>query len=193
MATAPANQRGEVPHARLQVVFLPAQPFDRHPVSGHAEAAAHEFDERKLVSTGAGTTKHHPLHTGCRCRLISCGGAPPPLYRRGEGALSSVGCEVEGNRMAGWPFPSHRQITAKFCLDGSGGVPGGGAKLCGGGGTTELPMANKLYVGNLSGGTTGPNLGQLFAQHGAVDSAEVICDSKTGESKRFGFVQMASA
>jgi len=54
-------------------------------------------------------------------------------------------------------------------------------------------MTAKLYVGNLSGDTTGLQLGQLFAQHGAVDGAEVIIDSETGESKGFGFVQMGSA
>ena len=54
-------------------------------------------------------------------------------------------------------------------------------------------MASELYVGNLSCDTTGPQLGQLFAQHGAVESAEVVVDSETGESKGFGFVQMGSA
>lgn len=54
-------------------------------------------------------------------------------------------------------------------------------------------MASKLYVGNLSSDTTGPQLGQLFAQHGAVESAEVVLDSETGEGKGFGFVQMGSA
>src|SRR3982751_1090743 len=53
-------------------------------------------------------------------------------------------------------------------------------------------MGSKLYVGNLSYGTTGSDLEQLFAQHGSVTSAEVIQDRDTGRSQRFGFVQMSS-
>ena len=53
-------------------------------------------------------------------------------------------------------------------------------------------MGNKLYVGNLSYNTTGSDLEQLFAQHGTVQSAEVIADRDTGRSKGFGFVEMSS-
>src|SRR5213595_3601594 len=53
-------------------------------------------------------------------------------------------------------------------------------------------MGSKLYVGNLSYNATGSDLEQLFAQHGAVQSAEVISDRDTGRSKGFGFVQMGS-
>jgi RNA recognition motif-containing protein len=53
-------------------------------------------------------------------------------------------------------------------------------------------MGSKLYVGNLSYGTTSSDLEQLFAQHGTVQSAEVISDRETGRSKGFGFVQMGS-
>jgi RNA recognition motif-containing protein len=53
-------------------------------------------------------------------------------------------------------------------------------------------MGSKLYVGNLSYDTTGSDLEQLFAQHGTVQSAEVIADRETGRSKGFGFVQMGS-
>ena len=53
-------------------------------------------------------------------------------------------------------------------------------------------MGSKLYVGNLSYNTTGSDLEQLFSQHGAVQSAEVIADRDTGRSKGFGFVQMGS-
>lgn len=53
-------------------------------------------------------------------------------------------------------------------------------------------MGSKLYVGNLSYNTTSSDLEQLFAQHGAVQSAEVISDRDTGRSKGFGFVQMGS-
>jgi RNA recognition motif-containing protein len=53
-------------------------------------------------------------------------------------------------------------------------------------------MGSKLYVGNLSYNTTSSDLEQLFAQHGTVQSAEVISDRETGRSKGFGFVQMGS-
>jgi RNA recognition motif-containing protein len=53
-------------------------------------------------------------------------------------------------------------------------------------------MGSKLYVGNLSYNVTSSDLEQLCAQHGTVQSAEVIQDRDTGRSKGFGFVQMAS-
>src|SRR3954451_21880171 len=53
-------------------------------------------------------------------------------------------------------------------------------------------MGRKIYVGNLSYSTTSSDLEQLFAQHGTVQSAEVISDRETGRSKGFGFVQMGS-
>ena len=53
-------------------------------------------------------------------------------------------------------------------------------------------MGSKLYVGNLSYNATSSDLEQLFAQHGTVQSAEVIQDRDTGRSKGFGFVQMGS-
>src|SRR5688500_8908246 len=53
-------------------------------------------------------------------------------------------------------------------------------------------MGSKLYVGNLNYEVTGSDLEQLFAQHGTVQSAEVIADRDTGRSKGFGFVQMGS-
>jgi RNA recognition motif-containing protein len=53
-------------------------------------------------------------------------------------------------------------------------------------------VAKKLYVGNLSYGVTSETLRELFAQHGNVDSADVIMDRSTGRSKGFGFVEMSS-
>ena len=53
-------------------------------------------------------------------------------------------------------------------------------------------MGNKLYVGNLSYGTTDGDLQNLFAPHGTVQSAQVITDRDTGRSKGFGFVEMDS-
>jgi len=53
-------------------------------------------------------------------------------------------------------------------------------------------MGSKLYVGNLSYNVNSSDLEQLFAQHGTVQSAEIIQDRDTGRSKGFGFVQMGS-
>ncbi|MBQ4014714.1 MAG: RNA-binding protein [Treponema sp.] len=52
-------------------------------------------------------------------------------------------------------------------------------------------MAKKLYVGNLSYSTTEESLNGLFAQFGEVVSAIVIKDRATGQSKGFGFVELA--
>lgn len=52
--------------------------------------------------------------------------------------------------------------------------------------------SSKLYVGNLSYGTTEQTLSDHFAQAGAVASATIIKDKMTGRSKGFGFVQMES-
>ncbi len=53
-------------------------------------------------------------------------------------------------------------------------------------------MAKKLYVGNLAYGVTDTDLQDLFAPHGAVQSAQVVKDRETGRSKGFGFVEMDS-
>lgn len=53
-------------------------------------------------------------------------------------------------------------------------------------------MGKRLYVGNLTYGTTDDTLRQLFEAHGAVTSAQVIMDRDTGRSKGFGFVEMAN-
>ncbi len=52
-------------------------------------------------------------------------------------------------------------------------------------------MAKKLYVGNLSYDVTNADLEQMFAEFGAVQSAEVVQDRDTGRSKGFGFVEMS--
>lgn len=51
-------------------------------------------------------------------------------------------------------------------------------------------MAKKLYCGNLGYNVTSSDLEGLFAEFGAVKSAEVINDRDTGRSKGFGFVEM---
>lgn len=53
-------------------------------------------------------------------------------------------------------------------------------------------MGNKLYVGSLPYSTTEQELSELFAQHGTVQSAKVITDRFTGQSRGFGFVEMAT-
>jgi RNA recognition motif-containing protein len=53
-------------------------------------------------------------------------------------------------------------------------------------------MGKKLYVGNLGYSFTGTDLEQLFAPHGTVESAQVITERDTGQSKGFGFVEMSS-
>lgn len=50
----------------------------------------------------------------------------------------------------------------------------------------------KLYVGNLGYDVSSADLERLFATHGTVDSASVIADRNTGQSKGFGFVEMSS-
>lgn len=54
-------------------------------------------------------------------------------------------------------------------------------------------MGRKLYVGNLGYDVSSSDLEQLFASHGTVDSANVISDRSTGQSKGFGFVEMSSS
>jgi RNA recognition motif-containing protein len=53
-------------------------------------------------------------------------------------------------------------------------------------------MAKKLYVGNLSFHTTGQDLQELFGQVGTVESAQIIEDRDTGQSKGFAFVEMST-
>jgi RNA recognition motif-containing protein len=54
-------------------------------------------------------------------------------------------------------------------------------------------MAHKLFVGSLSFSTSTERLRDLFAEAGTVESAAVVTDRATGESRGFGFVEMASA
>ncbi len=54
-------------------------------------------------------------------------------------------------------------------------------------------MGSKLYVGGLPYAATEPQLHDLFAQHGTVESARVITDKFTGQSRGFGFVEMSTA
>ena len=50
----------------------------------------------------------------------------------------------------------------------------------------------KLYVGNISFGTTEDNLQETFGEFGTVADARVITDRETGRSRGFAFVEMGS-
>ena len=51
----------------------------------------------------------------------------------------------------------------------------------------------KLYVGNLSFRTEEQELEALFASVGQVSSVSLVRDRATGQSRGFGFVEMADA
>jgi RNA recognition motif-containing protein len=53
-------------------------------------------------------------------------------------------------------------------------------------------MSSRLYVGNLSYGTTENDLRDLFAQTGPVTEVKVMLDRETGRPRGFAFVQMAT-
>jgi len=53
-------------------------------------------------------------------------------------------------------------------------------------------MQNKLFVGNLSWGTTDESLLTIFSEVGEVVEAKVIVDKFKNRSKGFGFVTMAT-
>jgi len=54
-------------------------------------------------------------------------------------------------------------------------------------------MAVKLYVGGLSYSTTSETLREQFARCGTVESATVITDRDSGQSRGFGFVEMSTS
>ena len=54
-------------------------------------------------------------------------------------------------------------------------------------------MPSKLYIGNLAYSVTSADLEALFSQAGKVESAAVITDKFSGQSKGFGFVEMADS
>jgi RNA recognition motif-containing protein len=53
-------------------------------------------------------------------------------------------------------------------------------------------MSSKLYVGGLAYAVTDQELSNLFAQHGTVETANVVKDRDTDRSRGFGFVEMSS-
>jgi RNA recognition motif-containing protein len=54
-------------------------------------------------------------------------------------------------------------------------------------------MPAKLYVGNLAFSVTNEDLEALFGQMGKVDNVAVVTDKFSGQSRGFGFVQMADS
>ncbi len=53
-------------------------------------------------------------------------------------------------------------------------------------------MSKKLYVGNMNYATTEQSLCSLFSQYGEVTAANIVFDRYTGQTKGFGFVEMAN-
>ena len=53
-------------------------------------------------------------------------------------------------------------------------------------------MSKRIYVGGLPFKTTEEEMNALFATHGAVTSAKLITDKFSGQSRGFGFVEMAN-
>lgn len=47
-----------------------------------------------------------------------------------------------------------------------------------------------LFVAKLNSGSTSEDLQRLFAHYGQVSTVRVIMDKETGNSKRYGFVEM---
>ncbi|MFC1858801.1 RNA recognition motif domain-containing protein [Thermodesulfobacteriota bacterium] len=52
-------------------------------------------------------------------------------------------------------------------------------------------MPITIYVGNLSYTVSESELKDLFAPYGGVESAKIISDRYTGNSRGFGFVEMS--
>ena len=53
-------------------------------------------------------------------------------------------------------------------------------------------MTQKLFIGGLSFSTSTEGLREFFGQVEGVESASVVTDRSTGQSRGFGFVEMAS-
>jgi RNA recognition motif-containing protein len=49
-----------------------------------------------------------------------------------------------------------------------------------------------IFVAKLSASTTSKDLLEIFKEYGEVTSAKVIFDRETGNSKQFGFIEMAN-
>ena len=54
-------------------------------------------------------------------------------------------------------------------------------------------MSQKLFIGGLPFSTSTEELRELFNQVGGVDSVAVVTDRDTGQSRGFGFAEMATS
>ena len=54
-------------------------------------------------------------------------------------------------------------------------------------------MSQKVFIGGLPFSTSTEELGQLFNQVEGVESVEIVTDRDTGQSRGFGFAQMATS
>jgi hypothetical protein len=59
-------------------------------------------------------------------------------------------------------------------------------------GRKEKSMGRKLYVGNLSYAVTKEMLEEFFGKVGKVESVNIVTDRYSGQSRGFGFVEMAN-
>ena len=55
----------------------------------------------------------------------------------------------------------------------------------------EAIVATRIYVGNLPYSVDNAQLAELFAGFGEVVDAHVVIDRASGQSKGFGFIEMA--
>lgn len=53
-------------------------------------------------------------------------------------------------------------------------------------------MGNKLYVGNLPFSATEDSLKEAFLRFGTVESVTIVTDKETGQSRGFGFLELAT-
>src|SRR5262245_49740663 len=90
-----------------------------------------------------------------------------------------------------WPSPRiGRSSACQGRSEKCGRVESSGRQVRGYEGGASV--ATKLFVGGLSYSTTSESLREYFAQCGTVESATVITDRATGQSRGFGFVEMAT-
>ena len=54
-------------------------------------------------------------------------------------------------------------------------------------------MAQKLFIGGLSFSTSTDRLRELFSEIEGVQSVAIVTDRDTGQSRGFGFVEVATA
>jgi len=51
-------------------------------------------------------------------------------------------------------------------------------------------MGKKIYIANISYNATEQDINDLFSEYGEVESAKIITDRVTGQSRGFGFIEM---